>query len=63
LILAVLSTTILQLSVIYVPILQRFFKTLPLDLNQLLLCIAVSSTIFFLIELDKLMGRIREGRR
>jgi len=63
LILAVLSTTILQLSVIYVPILQRFFKTLPLDLNQLLLCIAVSSSIFFLIELDKLMGRIKEGRR
>jgi len=57
LILAVLSTIILQLCVIYIPSLQKFFSTTPLTLFQLLLTILVSSTIFFLIELDKYLAR------
>jgi len=60
LILAVLSTIILQLCVIYIPLLEKLFSTVPLSLPQLLICILVSSSIFCLIELDKYIRRNRE---
>lgn len=59
LILAVLSTIILQLSVIYIPSLEKVFSTVPLSLSQLLLCVVVSSSLFFFIELDKYIRRIK----
>ncbi len=60
LILAVLSTIILQICVIYIPFLQKFFSTVALPLPLLLLCVLISSTIFFLIELDKYIKRHKE---
>ncbi|MGC9004875.1 MAG: calcium-transporting P-type ATPase, PMR1-type [bacterium] len=59
LMLAVLLTIILQLSVIYVPVLQKFFHTHPLSFSQLITCVGVSASIFFLIEIDKLIGRLK----
>lgn len=57
---AVLLTFILQMALIYVPFLQRFFETVPLSLNELLLVLAASSTVFIAVELDKWRRR-RQG--
>lgn len=57
---AVLLTFVLQMALIYVPFLQRFFETVPLSLNELLLVLAASSTVFIAVELDKWRRR-RQG--
>ena len=56
---AVLLTFVLQLAVIYVPFLQRFFDTQALTLNELLLSLAASSVVFIAVELDKWRRRRR----
>lgn len=60
LIYAVASTVVLQLCTIYIPFFQKFFSTVALPLTDLLLCIVVASSIFFFIEFDKYISRLRE---
>lgn len=50
---AVLLTFILQLMITYTPILQRIFKTVSLSAFELLLCIAVSFSVFVAVEIEK----------
>jgi Ca2+-transporting ATPase len=50
---AVLLTFVLQLAVIYVPFLQRFFDTNALTAGELALSLAASSVVFIAVELDK----------
>ncbi len=54
---AVLLTFILQLLVIYLPFLQGIFKTSPLLLPELAICLALSSIVFFAVEVEKLLTR------
>ncbi|HPI40374.1 MAG TPA: cation-translocating P-type ATPase [Pseudobdellovibrionaceae bacterium] len=54
---AVVFTVILQLSVLYIPFLNSFFKTQPLSLYELLLCFALAPVIFFAVEIEKWMVR------
>jgi len=49
----VLFTVGLQMATIYVPALNAVFKTEALDLNELLLCLAASSIVFFAVEAEK----------
>jgi len=56
-ILAVLSTILLQLAVIYVPFLQNVFGTVPLSIGELSLCIGISTGLFLSVELFKLVRR------
>ena len=59
--LAVLISTALQVAVIYTPFLQPAFGTVPLSATDWLVCIAVGSSVLWLMELKKLASR-NEGR-
>ncbi|MBZ0285935.1 MAG: cation-translocating P-type ATPase [Anaerolineae bacterium] len=57
LLLAVISTFLLQLSVIYIPFLQHTFETIPLTLGELVITIVIASMVLFAVELEKYMQR------
>ena len=50
---AVMLTFVLQLALIYLPFFQRFFKTEPLSLQELLISLFASSVIFVTVEVYK----------
>lgn len=54
---AVLLTFGLQMAVLYVPTLQPIFKTEALSRDELLICLALSSVVFFAVEIEKWMRR------
>ncbi len=56
---AVIITVLLQLAVIYVPILNTIFQTLPLPLEDLFVCFALGSIVFVAVEAEKWL--IRKG--
>jgi len=51
----------LQLGLIYVPFLQQVFKTEPLSAQDMLICLAASSLVFFAVEGSKVIKRMRGG--
>jgi Ca2+-transporting ATPase len=57
---AVLLTFLLQILVIYLPFLQGIFKTTSLSLSDLAISIALSSIVFFGVELEKWISRQRQ---
>lgn len=57
LIFAILLTFVLQMAVVYVPFLQDIFKTQALSLNELIICIALSSVVFWAVEIEKFLKR------
>jgi Ca2+-transporting ATPase len=50
---AVVFTFGLQLAVIYVPFLNVVFKTAPLSMEELAICIGMSAVVFHAVELEK----------
>lgn len=57
LVVAVLSTFVLQLAVIYIPFLQDIFRTQSLSFTELLMCIVLSSIVFWGVEIEKWIKR------
>lgn len=50
---AVSLTVLLQMAVVYVPFMQRAFHTTALPLPDLLLCLGLSTTLLWVVELQK----------
>jgi Ca2+-transporting ATPase len=51
---AVLLTTALQMALLYVPFLSKFFETTPLSLQDLAICVGFSLIFFSYLEIEKL---------
>jgi P-type Ca2+ transporter type 2C len=56
---AVLGSAGLQVTVVYTPFLQRAFSTVPLAARDWSICIAVASTVLWVVEIEKLALRAR----
>jgi len=54
---AVVLTLVLQLAVIYLPVLNGIFYTQPLPLFDLAVCLVLSSLVLFVIEIEKWLAR------
>jgi P-type Ca2+ transporter type 2C len=59
---AVVLTVVLQLALIYAPVMQRLFRTTSLSATDLLLSFSLSAVVFFCVELEKLLRRQRTER-
>jgi len=57
LLLTVISTLMLQLATIYVPFLNDLLKTQPLTAQELAICLVISTSVFWAVELEKLLIR------
>ncbi|MDD2881047.1 MAG: cation-translocating P-type ATPase [Rhodoferax sp.] len=54
---AVLLTFLLQMATIYVPVLNPIFKTEPLSLTELAICLAASAVVGIVVEIEKAWRR------
>ena len=54
-------TFTLQVAVIYIPALQGFFKTVPLSMADFAISLALSSSVFICVELEKLFARRKKA--
>jgi Ca2+-transporting ATPase len=50
---SVLLTCVLQIAVIYVPVLNPVFHTQPLTAMELLVCVALAAVLFHAVEMEK----------
>ncbi len=57
LLVAVLLTFAMQLAIIYTPLLQEVFRTEALSFGELVICLLLSSVVFWAVELEKLLVR------
>ena len=55
--LAIIITFLLQLATIYLPALNPIFKTEPLDMAELALCVGAASVVLIAIEIEKWLVR------
>jgi Ca2+-transporting ATPase len=59
-VIAITATAILQLALIYVPFLQRFFGTKPLAPRDLVIALVASLVVFVAVEIEKWIRRVRK---
>jgi len=51
-------SVLLQVVVLYTPFLQRAFGTVSLSAQDWVFCVAIASTVLWLREISKLVGRV-----
>jgi Ca2+-transporting ATPase len=56
-VIALAITVLLQLTIIYTPFFNEVFKIQPLTFTELMITIAVSSIVFWVVELEKIFKR------
>jgi Ca2+-transporting ATPase len=61
--LAILLSLLLQVAVVYLPLLENAFSTVPLRITDWLFCLAIASTVLWVRELAKLVRYLLKGRR
>ena len=54
---AVIFTFMLQFCIIYLPFLNKIFRTAPLSFKEIVFCVAISFVIFFAVEVEKWFKR------
>ena len=54
---AIVGTLVLQLMAVYLPFFNQIFGTNPLTVSQLLICFVLSTIVFWVVELEKLLMR------
>lgn len=60
---AVLLTFVLQMGTIYIPVVnESVFRTQPLTFSELVIALAISTVVFWGVELEKLIKRSRDAR-
>jgi Ca2+-transporting ATPase len=57
----VLLSIALQVAVVHLPFLQRAFHTVALSPGDWLVCVAVASSVLWVMELKKLLARRRRS--
>lgn len=57
----IILTFILQIGTIYIPLFNKFLKTSPLSIPELLIMLFLSSLLFFAVELEKLLKSKRKA--
>lgn len=62
LITAVFMTFLLQLAIIYIPMANHIFRTQPLSLEELGICLGLSAIVFHAVELEKWI-KLRKRKR
>jgi Ca2+-transporting ATPase len=60
---ALLLTVALQLAIIYSPSLNIIFKTQPLSFYELAITLAVSSIVFWAVEIEKWVFRLKNKNK
>lgn len=60
--LVIIVTFILQIGTIYIPFFNKFLKTSPLSIPELLIMLSLSFLLFFAVELEKLLKSKRKAR-
>jgi len=63
LIFIVVITFMLQLAIIYLPVLNKLFKTQPLTITELASCIVTSLLILVAVEIEKIFRRHQKKKR
>jgi Ca2+-transporting ATPase len=60
LIFSVIFIFVLQLIIIYIPVLNVLFKTQPLSLAELSTCVGITSVVFIAVEIEKIFRRYKK---
>jgi Ca2+-transporting ATPase len=56
---AVVATVMMQIALIYVPFLQKFFKTVSLSITDIIIALILSTGVFWAVELEKFFKRLK----